>query len=139
MIAAKASWTDNERFLAEATSGHAMVVDASTTKTASSPIELVMIALCACTGSDVVSILRKKRQPFTGVEVRAEAERAETFPKVFSKISLTYRVSGNVNRKAVEDAVQLSKEKYCSVSAMLEKTAKIHTAIEYIEGPKAGH
>ena len=136
MIAAKAIWTDKERFVAEATSGHALVVDASTDKTASSPLEIVLVGLCACTGSDVVSILRKKREPFTSIEVQAEAERAESFPKVFTKIKLIYRVGGNVSHKAVEDAIRLSKEKYCSVSAMLEKSAEIHTSIEYTEEQK---
>ena len=90
-----------------------------------------MIGLCACTASDVVGILRKKREPFTSLEVRAMAERAETFPKVFTAIRLIYRVAGKVTHKAMEDAVHLSKEKYCSVSAMLEKTAKIEFEIEY--------
>ncbi len=130
---AKAIWTDKERFISEATSGHAVVMDASTVKTASSPVELVLIGLCGCTASDVVSILRKKRQPFTGLEVVANAERAADHPKVYTHIKLIYRVRGKVTHKAVEDAVRLSKDKYCSVSAMLEKTAKIETAIEYAE------
>jgi len=131
VIEAKALWTDKDRFLGEASSGHAIVVDAGGEKTAGSPVELVLIGLCACTASDVVGILRKKREPFTGLEVRATAERADNFPKVFTSIRLVYRVSGNVTHKAMEDAVRLSKEKYCSVSAMLEKTAKIEFEIEY--------
>ncbi len=87
------------------------------------------MGLCGCTGSDVISILRKKREPFTSLEVSAVAERASDFPKVFTKIALTYRIRGAVNRKAVDDAVRLSKEKYCSVSAMLEKTAEISYSI----------
>jgi len=99
LIEARALWTDKERFLGEASSGHAIVVDAGAEKSANSPMELLLIALCACTGSDVVGILRKKREPFT--------------------------------QKAMEDAVRLSKEKYCSVSALLEKTVMIEFAIEY--------
>jgi putative redox protein len=133
MIEAYALWTDHERFIGQADSGHALAVDAGSEKTASSPMEMVLIALCACTASDVVGILRKKREPFTSLEVRATAERAETFPKVFSAIHLIYRVGGNVTHKAMEDAVHLSKEKYCSVSAMLEKTAKIEFEIEYVQ------
>ena len=132
MIEARAIWTDNERFLGEATSGHAIVVDAGTDKTASSPVELVLIALCACTSVDVVGILRKKREPFTSLEVRAQGERSEDYPKVFTSIKLIYRVGGKVTHKAMEDAVRLSKEKYCSVSAMLEKTAKITYTIERV-------
>ena len=134
MISAKLIWTDNERYLGEASSRHAIVMDTAKEKTANTPMELVLIALCGCTASDVVGILRKKREPFNSLEVRAEGERAEGYPAVFTQIKLTYRIGGKVSRKAMEDAVKLSKEKYCSVSAMLEKTAKITIAIEYLEG-----
>ncbi len=130
MVSASAQWTDNERFIGGATSGHAIVVDAGDKKSGNSPMELVLIGLCGCTASDVVSILKKKRQAFTGVAVRAEAERAAEPPRVYTSIKLFYRVSGKVDRKAVEDAVRLSKEKYCSVSQMLQKTAKITYEIE---------
>jgi len=133
MVEATALWTDNERFIGQATSGHALVMDAAKDKTANSPMELVLIALCGCTAADVNGILRKKREPFTILEVRALAERATGYPAVYTEIKLTYRVGGKVSPKAVEDAVRLSKEKYCSVSAMLEKTAKITSAIEYLE------
>jgi len=135
MITAKAIWTDNERYVGEASSRHAVVMDtASTEKTASSPMELVLIALCGCTASDVVGILRKKREPFTRLEVSATGERASGYPSVYTQIQVVYRIDGKVSRKAVEDAVNLSKEKYCSVSAMLEKTANITTKIELTEG-----
>lgn len=134
MISAKTIWTDNERYIGEATSRHAIVMDTAKEKTANTPMELVLIALCGCTASDVVGILRKKREPFTSLEVSAEGERADGYPAVYTQIKLTYRVGGKVSSKAVEDAVRLSKEKYCSVSAMLEKTAKITSAIEYLEG-----
>ncbi len=131
MFTAHALHTDGDRFLAEASSGHAIVVDAGSDKSANSPMELVLIGLCGCTASDVVGILRKKREPFTSLDVRAEAERSEEVPKVFKSIRLVYRVGGKVTPKAMEDAVRLSKEKYCSVSAMLGKSAKIQVAIEY--------
>ncbi len=133
MYQARAIWTDKDRFLGEAGSGHALVMDAGEPKTASTPIEMVLIALCGCTASDVVGILRKKREPFTSLEVHAEAERSSDFPKVYTSIKLIYRVGGKVSREGMERAVQLSKEKYCSVSAMLEKTAKIEFVIEYDE------
>jgi len=133
MTEAKAVWIDNHRFVAESSSGHAIVVDGDH-KTANSPMELVLVGLCGCTGYDVASILRKKREPFTSLEVRAEAERAPEPPQVYTAIKLLYRVGGKVSRKAVEDAVRLSEEKYCSVSAMLQKTAKIRTEIEIHEG-----
>jgi putative redox protein len=133
VITAKAIWTDNERYLGEATSHHAVAMDTAAEKSASTPMELVLIALCGCTASDVVGILRKKRELFTSLEVTARAERASGYPAVYTEISLTYRVGGKVSRKAVEDAVKLSKEKYCSVSAMLEKTAKITSTIELVD------
>lgn len=134
MISAKVIWTDKERYLGEADSHHALVMDTAAEKTANTPMELVLIALCGCTASDVVGILRKKREPFTHLEVSAAGERASGYPAVYTEIKLVYRVSGKVSAKAMEDAVRLSKEKYCSVSAMLEKTAKIIFAIEYVDG-----
>lgn len=132
MVTASARWADGERFVAVASSGHAIVVDAARDKTASSPMELVLIGLCSCTATDVVGILRKKREAFTSLEVSAEAERAPEPPSVYTSIKLRYRVGGKVSRKAVEDAVRLSKEKYCSVSQMLGKTAKISSEVEIL-------
>jgi putative redox protein len=139
MISARTIWTDKERYIGEANSHHAIVMDTATEKTANTPMELVLIALCGCTASDVVGILRKKREPFTTLEVRAESERASGYPAVYTAIKLIYRVGGRVSHKAVEDAVKLSKEKYCSVSAMLEKTAKITAEIEYDPATEAAH
>jgi putative redox protein len=118
LIEAHALWTDRDRFLAEASSGHALVVDAGSEKSANSPVELVLIALCACT---------------TSIDVRAVAERSEEFPKIFTSIKVVYRIAGKVAHTSVEHAVSLSEEKYCSVSAMLEKVAKIESVIEYAE------
>jgi putative redox protein len=132
MTEAKATWVENQVFNAAATSGHAIVVDGDK-KTGNSPMELVLIALCGCTGYDVASILRKKREPFTSLEITAHAERAAGPPAVYIEIRLLYKVGGKVTHKAVEDAVRLSEEKYCSVSAMLQKTAKISYRIEYSE------
>jgi putative redox protein len=132
MNTAKATWIDNFRFTGIADSGHSIVVDGDS-KAGNSPMELVLIGLCGCTGYDVASILRKKREPFTSLEVRAEAQRATSPPSVYTEIKLIYRVGGQVSHKAVEDAVRLSKEKYCSVSAMLQKTAKISFEIEYAD------
>ncbi|MFY9740648.1 MAG: OsmC family protein [Candidatus Sulfotelmatobacter sp.] len=129
---AKATWKEKRVFNSVADSGHAIVADGDKAK-GNSPVELVLIGLCGCTGYDVVSILEKKREPFTSLEVRAEAERAKEPPSVFTKIKLIYRIGGKVSHKAAEDAVRLSKEKYCSVSAMLEKTAKITFEIEYVD------
>lgn len=129
-VEAQVSWTDGERFVGSASSGHAIVIDSDRERnTAPGPMELVLIGLCVCTATDVVSILRKKREPFTGIHVRAEAERATEPPTVYKSIKLIYTISGQVSRKAVEDAVQLSEGKYCSVSAMIKSTARITTEI----------
>jgi putative redox protein len=132
MTKAKTTWIEQHRFDGVSDSGHTITVDGDKAA-GNSPMELVLIGLCGCTGYDVVSILQKKREPFTSLEVRAEAERAKDPPSVYTEIKLFYRVGGKVSHKAVEDAVRLSKEKYCSVSAMLEKTAKITAEIEYVD------
>ena len=132
MTEARATWIEKQRFNGIASSGHQIVVDGDHTA-GNSPMELVLIGLCGCTGYDVVSILTKKREALTSLEVRAEAERATSPPTVYTDIKLVYRVGGKVSHKAVEDAVRLSEEKYCSVAAMLNKTAKITYRIEYAE------
>jgi len=131
MTEAKTIWKENVCFTGVAGSGHSIIVDGAS-KAGNSPMELVLIGLCGCTGYDVASILRKKREPFSSLEVRAEAERAPDPPTVYTAIKLTYRVGGKVSHKAFEDAVKLSEQKYCSVSAMLQKTAKINYQIEYV-------
>ena len=130
MIEARTTWITEQQFEGVAKSQHRVLVDGDS-KTGNSPMELVLIGLCGCTGYDVASILRKKREPFTSLEVRAQAERAPSPPTVYTEIRLVYRVGGKVSHKAVEDAVRLSEEKYCSVAAMLNKTAKISYTIEY--------
>ncbi len=132
MTEAKTSWVEKQRFNGVASSGHTIVVDGDKLA-GNSPMELVLIGLCGCTGYDVVSILQKKREAFTSLEVRAQAERATEPPSVYTEIKLIYRIGGKVSHKAAEDAVRLSEEKYCSVSAMLQKTAKITTEIEYVD------
>src|SRR5215471_10123799 len=108
MVEAKLNWVDGERFVASASSGHAVVIDSDRERNAApGPMEIVLLGLCSCTATDVVSILRKKREPFTGLEIRAEAERAQKPPTVYTTIKLIYTVTGSVSRKAVEDAVRL--------------------------------
>jgi putative redox protein len=97
------------------------------------PMEAVLMALCSCTSVDVVSILKKKRESLKGLRVTATATQAPAPPRVFTHIKLTYAVRGQLNRKAVEDAVSLSKNKYCSVSLMLEKAMPIEYEIVYSE------
>jgi putative redox protein len=134
MVEAQVTWTDGERFVGSASSGHAIVIDSDRERnTATGPMELVLIGLCVCTATDVVSILRKKREPFSGIHVHAEAERATEAPTVYTSIKLIYTITGHVSRKAAEDAIRLSEGKYCSVSAMLKSTAKITTELHLSE------
>lgn len=100
----------------------------------SRPMELVLIGLGGCTSMDVLSIMRKKRVPFSDFEVIINADRAEEHPKVFTKIELKFIVYGkNINEKDVARAIELSETKYCSVAAMLNKTAELKTSYEIIE------
>ncbi len=132
---AHSEWKHDEVFEGIAENGNTIVFDADAEHIhGPSPVEAVLMALCSCTSVDVVGILQKKRQPLTGLRVTASAERAETVPRVFTHIRLTYAVRGQLSRKAVEDAVALSKNKYCSVSKMLEKAAKIDYEIVYVDG-----
>src|SRR5262249_13572835 len=129
MTRASANWKQQFEFEGRGNDGISIEIDGDG-KSANSPSNLVLVALCGCTGYDVVSILRKKREPLTGLEVSAEAEKAPDAPRVYTSIKLLYRIFGSVSRKAAEDAVRLSEEKYCSVSAMLSKTARITYEIE---------
>ena len=123
-------WIDGVSFVAETGTGHALVVDGAPEvggrNIGPRPMELVLAGTAACTAADVVWILKKARQPVSHCVVDAEAERAPADPKVFTRIHLRYLVRGNgLNRAQVERAVKLSKEKYCSATLMLVKTAEI--------------
>jgi putative redox protein len=114
MYVAAAKWTEQLQFSCTGNAGFTVPVDGES-KSANSPTDLVLMALCGCTAYDVVSILQKKREPFTAVEVSAQAEKSAESPRVYTEIKLLYKVRGKVSHKAVEDAVRLSEEKYCSV------------------------
>lgn len=132
---ASSEWKGGTQFEGRSQSGHSILFDTDAAHTAGpSPMEAVLTALCACTSVDVVSILAKKRQTLRSLQVSAAAEQASEAPRVFTKIVVTYRVGGDVlSRKAVEDAVALSKEKYCSVSIMLQEAVEITSVIEFAD------
>jgi putative redox protein len=137
-MVASSVWKNEMIFEARSESGHAVVFDASREhKDGPTPMEAVLMALCTCTSVDVVSILEKKREPLTRLTVSATAEQSPAPPRVFTNIKLVYRLGGAVSRKAAEDAVSLSKNKYCSVSKMLEKAAKIDFVVELEDAPVA--
>jgi putative redox protein len=132
---AHSEWKHDNVFEGIAENGNTVLFDADAAHThGPSPMEAVLMALCACTSVDVVSILKKKRQELTRLRVTATAEQAPAPPRVFTKITLTYAVSGKLSRKAVEDAVALSKDKYCSVSKMLERATEIDYEIVFVDG-----
>jgi putative redox protein len=132
---AHSDWKHDDVFEGRAENGNTIVFDADAAHTnGPSPMEAVLMALCSCTSVDVVSILKKKRQLLTSLRVSAAATQADAPPRVFTHIKLTYAVRGKLSRKAVQDAVALSKNKYCSVSLMLEKAAKIECEIVYPDG-----
>ena len=126
MRTATVKWKGEQEFLATMPSGQQTLFDAADTdKKGPSPKEILLGALGGCTGSDVVTILRKKRQDLQSFEISVSAEDAPEPPKVYTKIELVYRLKGNLDDKAVRDAIELSETKYCSVSAMLKKMARI--------------
>jgi putative redox protein len=103
-------------------------------ETGPTPMRLLLVGLCGCTGMDVISIMKKKRQPFTGLQVKATAERAEEHPKVYTQIHLEFVVTGEgVDPGAVERAIELSETRYCSALAMLAKTAEITSSYRIVE------
>ncbi len=125
---ASAKLDSNMRFLGTSDTGFEVVMDASQRVGGENggfrPMELVLVGLCGCTAMDTISILRKKRQSVSGLEVKARAERAEDFPKIFTTIELEYIVEGkNIDPQAVERAIELSAERYCPVQAMLGQVA----------------
>lgn len=126
MQTASVKWIDDQKFLATSPSGHAIALDADhQSNKAPSPMELLLMALAACTASDVVTILEKKRQKLESLEVICSGERAEEPPKVWTKLEILYRLRGHLDDAGVKHAIQLSEDKYCSVAAMLKKTASL--------------
>jgi putative redox protein len=127
-LKATASWVGGMRFLCDADRGHAIVMEPQPEGgpgSAPSPVEMLLASLAACTGTDVVSILTRMRTPPRSLTVTAEGERAQSHPRVFTHIHLTYRVAGPVPPEKLERAINLSESTYCSIGAMLGKVTKI--------------
>jgi putative redox protein len=132
------NWKGNFRFEAKTEKGLSVNFDAPAKyggeDTAPTPMETVLASLAGCTSFDVLTILKKKRQNISSYSVETEAERNEEPPEVFTKIHIKYIVTGkNISKEAVERAIQLSYDKYCSVGAMLKKTAEITTSYEIMQ------
>lgn len=123
----------NRQFVATSGTGHHLLMDDAAGNSGAKPIELVAIALAGCTAFDVINILRKKRQQVTGYEVKVEADQAPNPPNVFTSVRMRHILTGiDISSQAVEDAIRLSEEKYCSVGAMVQKSAELHTTFEIV-------
>jgi putative redox protein len=138
MMDARVKWNGKMAFTGTADSGHDVIMDAHDKvggeNTGSRPTELVLMGLGGCTAMDVVSILSKMKQDVTDFEIKIHADKTDTHPKIFKDIVLEYVLTGHgLDRSAVEKAVMLSKEKYCSVQAMLREAADIAIKITILE------
>ena len=139
MISAKVQLTQplraDRQFAATTGSEHHLLLDDAAGGTGSKPIELVAVALAGCTAFDVITVLRQKyHQKITGYEVRVEADQAERPPQVFTSVRIHHVITGyEIDSAAIEEAIRLSEEKYCSVGAMLKQTAAFKTTYEIVE------
>jgi putative redox protein len=126
MQTAEVKWIGGEQFVSTSPSGHAIALDSDRqSNRGPGAMELLLMGLGACTATDIVVVLAKKRQKLDALEVICSGERATEPPMVWTKIEVLYRLRGELDEAAVKHAIQLSEEKYCSVAAMLKKTAKV--------------
>jgi putative redox protein len=126
--------------IGETENGPAVVLDSAGgtygTHSGLTPLELVLVGLAGCTAMDVASIMAKKRQPLSNLQVKVSAERADSHPKVFTKIEVEYIAYGEgIDESALERSIELSEETYCSAHAMIGKTAEITSSYRIVEAP----
>jgi len=138
MKKARLKWVENLKFIADAPSGHSIMLDgppeAGGDDSAVRPGELTLVALGGCTAIDVISMLKKMRVQVDSFETVVEGTPADDYPKVWVKLNVKYILKGrNIDKSKVEKAIALSKQKYCAVSAMLSKTAEMTHEVEIIE------
>jgi putative redox protein len=132
-----AKWVQGLQFVASGESGHAIVLDAAPSvggsDTGSRPGELTLMALGACTGIDVVSILKKMRLKFDSLEVEVKGEPAPEHPKVWTQVWVKYTVKGDIPDDKLKKAIELSRDRYCSVGALFKQAAKMHYDYEIVK------
>jgi putative redox protein len=138
MLNVKVTYTNGLQFVGEASSGHAIVMDGDTGvgghNTGLRPMELLLVSLGGCTGMDVISIMKKKQQDMTGFEININGQKAENHPKKFTDITIEYIVKGRgISEEALKKSIDLSMNKYCSIKAALEGTAKISFSYSIIQ------
>jgi putative redox protein len=139
MVEARVTLLDDMHFEGRSTSGHRLEMDADEASGGQNkgfrPMELLLVGFGGCTGMDVISILRKKRQNVTGLEMNVRGEKSENYPKIHREVHIEYVVKGaGIQPDAVERAIQLSLEKYCSVGATLAKAGRITHSYRIIDG-----
>ena len=143
MISAEVQLTQalkqQRQFVARTGSGHNLILDDAAGGTGPKPIEMIAVGLAGCTAFDVITILRQKyHQKVTGYQVRVEADQAERPPQVFTTVRIHHVVTGvGIDENALVEAIRLSEEKYCSVGAMVQKTATLQTTHEIVEDTTA--
>ena len=138
MVEAKVTLVNGMQFSGTATSGHTLTMDAEEASGGSNagfrPMELLLVGFGGCSGMDVISILRKKRQQVTGLEIKVKGEKSDSAPKIYKEVHIEYVVTGKgVEQQAVERAITLSLEKYCSVGATLAKAGTITHSFRIVE------
>ncbi len=122
----EAEWQGGSTFVGKNPKGGTVQMGMLNERPGVSPMELILVGLAGCTGVDIVDILQKKRQPLQALKVNVRGKRREEHPKIFTEIEVTYLIWGEgIEPNAVERAIQLSEEKYCSVSGMLRSAAQI--------------
>ncbi len=133
----EAEWQGGNAFIGRNAAGGTVQMGKLNEKPGVGPMELVLVGLAGCTGIDIVDIMEKKREPLKALKVKVRGLRAEEFPMVYKEIEITYLIWGeDVKTKSIEQAIKLSEEKYCSVSAMLSSTAEIRSTYQIFETNK---
>ena len=133
---ATVKWIGDEMFVGTPPSGHAQVIDTKSDRSAPSPVEMLLVAVAACTAADVISILLKKRQNVANYDVEVSGTRVDDHPRKFTAFHVHHIVRGsNVSEQALAHAIELSDTKYCSVGATVRPTAEITTSFEIIDVP----
>ena len=126
MQTSKVQWIGEQKFVAISPSGHALAMDSDrNSNTGPGPMELLLMALGACTATDIVIILGKKRQKLESLDVICSGERRTEYPQVWNKLEILFRLRGKLEESSVKRAIELSEEKYCSVAATLKKSAEL--------------
>ncbi len=138
MVEAKVTLVKDMQFSGSATSGHSLNMDADDASGGHNagfrPMELLLVGFGGCSGMDVISILRKKRQPVAGLEINVKGEKSDDHPKIYKEVHIEYVVKGKgVGKEAVERAIALSLDKYCSVGATLARAGKITHSYRIVE------